>query len=172
MGNADLRRYGGWGLLGVSIILAFLAGNFLGDKLINGGERTFFRDIYDGETERPISSGPLPPAPGMNASDQEKADYGRILHERAEKTSLMKITAGCALNPAVASVKESSIFYFENEDSQAHKIRIEKIDISLAPGEKKNITIKFENGLGYYGIQCDNNFAVGFFEVEPAAENP
>ena len=167
------KKYGSWLLLVLSVFVAFLAGNFIGNK---------FKDIQntlpvkseeaDSTSPQIAYSGPLSPAPGLETSMEEKSAYGKILHGMAIKASSMKIGSDCLLEPTVASVRESSTFYFENTDSRAHKIRIESLDILLAPGEKKNITVKFGHGLGYYGIQCDNKIAVAFFEIGPAASNP
>ena len=108
----------------------------------------------------------LPQSPGPGASAKEKSDFTKTIHDLAQEVSRMTINE-CGFSPMVARVTEGSSLTFKNEDVKERKIRILD-EFTVPSGESKTITVKFRNGIGVYGIICDNGQAPsGYLEIQP-----
>ena len=108
----------------------------------------------------------LPQSPGPGASAKEKSDFTKTIHDLAQGVNRMTINE-CGFSPMVARVTEGSSLTFKNEDVKERRIRILD-EFTVPEGESKTITVKFRNGIGVYGIICDNSkMPLGYLEIQP-----
>ena len=101
--------------------------------------------------------------PADNASTKDRESFGAKVRSSAASVDTVSVGPGCALSPAVISIKSGSALTFKNQDNTQHVLIVTE-EIRINPNTDSTIKAVF-NGPGTYGIVCDGPYPVGYIDL-------
>jgi plastocyanin len=102
------------------------------------------------------------PPSGTSTAEEQNA-FGAKLRSLATAADKVSIGSGCALSPAIISLKKGTALTFDNKDNVNHDLSITET-VQVRAGTESTIKATFK-GPGVYGITCDGPSIVGFIDL-------